>query len=163
MWGGPFPAPKTGVGGGVRDVAGRAWARRRTEVIAGPGQGDLSGQGRAADVRIGASLGAIRALIPRKRVIASNPHILLVWMGATAALRTFGGQATPIPGRVVSVSADVIDGEDGAYFLAEIGLDGASPPIGAPVQGLIFGEPKTIWSGFAGPLRRRFDRAMREE
>ena len=37
-----------------------------------------------ADVRLETERGALRALIPRKRTIASNPHILLVWMVATA-------------------------------------------------------------------------------
>ncbi|MEO1687715.1 MAG: two-component sensor histidine kinase, partial [Pseudomonadota bacterium] len=84
----PSATVSPGVEARFLDVSGRALARKLTEVIDRPVHADLIGQGRAADVRIGASLGAIRALIPRKRVIASNPHILLVWMGATAALLT---------------------------------------------------------------------------
>ncbi len=70
------------------DVSGDALAATLEEVVDRAMSVDLESHEGAADVRIATELGALRALIPRKRTIASNPHILLVWMVATAVLLT---------------------------------------------------------------------------
>jgi two-component system osmolarity sensor histidine kinase EnvZ len=68
------------------DVSGDALADTLERVVGRPMSVDLVSHEGAADVRVATELGALRALIPRKRTIASNPHILLVWMVATAVL-----------------------------------------------------------------------------
>ena len=49
---------------------------------------DLVRYNRDVELKIQTGKGVLRALIPRKRTIASNPHILLVWMVGTAVLLT---------------------------------------------------------------------------
>ncbi|MDF2231081.1 ATP-binding protein [Albimonas sp. CAU 1670] len=68
------------------DVSGNALAERLRAEIARPIAIDLVRYNRDVEVKIQTEKGVIRALIPRKRTIASNPHILLVWMVATAFL-----------------------------------------------------------------------------
>ena len=41
-------------------------------------------EGKHVDVRVQTRHGVVSARIPRNRMIASNPHLLLVWMGVTA-------------------------------------------------------------------------------
>lgn len=66
------------------DVTGRAVAQTLDRAFAEPVAIDLSRHERVVDVRIQTSKGTLRALIPRRRMIASRPHLLLVWMVATA-------------------------------------------------------------------------------
>ncbi|WP_339946980.1 ATP-binding protein [uncultured Albimonas sp.] len=68
------------------DVSGNALAERLRLDIARPMSIDLVRYNRDVEVKIQTAKGVLRALIPRKRTIASNPHILLVWMVATAVL-----------------------------------------------------------------------------
>lgn len=70
------------------DVSGRALADTLERVTGRALWVDLLSVEGAADVWVPTSVGALRAIIPRKRTIASNPHILLVWMVATAGLLT---------------------------------------------------------------------------
>ena len=68
------------------DVSGSALAERLRAEIKRPIAIDLLRYDRDVEVKIQTEKGVMRALIPRKRTIASNPHILLVWMVATAFL-----------------------------------------------------------------------------
>ncbi len=70
------------------DVSGNALAERLREDIARPMSIDLVRYNRDVELKIQTGKGVLRALIPRKRTIASNPHILLVWMVGTAVLLT---------------------------------------------------------------------------
>ena len=70
------------------DVSGEALARTLAEVIGRPLAVDLTADPRAARVRLDTAKGVLAAEVPRRRVIASNPHILLVWMTGTAGLLT---------------------------------------------------------------------------
>jgi two-component system osmolarity sensor histidine kinase EnvZ len=68
------------------DVSGGALAQALKSRVTRPITVDLLSYEKHADVRIQTGNGVIRALIPRRRTIASNPHLLLVWTGATAIL-----------------------------------------------------------------------------
>lgn len=82
------PGAQVTPGAAVRlwDVSGEALARTLAEVIGRPMAVDLTADPRAARLRLDTAKGVLAAEVPRRRVIASNPHILLVWMTATAAL-----------------------------------------------------------------------------
>ncbi|MBY8976239.1 two-component sensor histidine kinase [Rhodobacteraceae bacterium NNCM2] len=49
---------------------------------------DFQGIRKHVDVRIDTSRGVLRVLVPRRRMNASNPHLLLVWMIVTAVALT---------------------------------------------------------------------------
>ncbi len=68
------------------DVSGGALAQTLEERVIRPITVDLVTFDKLADVRIATSNGIIHAQIPRRRTIASNPHLLLVWTGGTAFL-----------------------------------------------------------------------------
>ncbi|MEE3101976.1 MAG: ATP-binding protein [Pseudomonadota bacterium] len=68
------------------DVSGNALADTLRANIPRAMAIDLVRYDRDVEVKIQTDKGVMRALIPRKRTIASNPHILLVWMVATAFL-----------------------------------------------------------------------------
>ena len=68
------------------DVSGEALAETLRALVPRPLAVDLVTDPRDAIVTVATAKGALEARIPRKRVIASNPHILLVWMTGTAAL-----------------------------------------------------------------------------
>jgi two-component system osmolarity sensor histidine kinase EnvZ len=68
------------------DVSGNALAATLRARIDRPMAIDLTSYGGDVEVKIATEKGALRALIPRKRTIASNPHILLVWMVGAAIL-----------------------------------------------------------------------------
>ncbi len=72
----------------IYEISGNALAATLRAQIVRPISVDLLGYGGDIEVRIETQKGILRALIPRRRVIASNPHILLVWMMATALLLT---------------------------------------------------------------------------
>ncbi len=72
----------------IYEISGNALAATLRNQIGQPISVDLLGYGGDIDVRIQTGKGVLRALIPRKRVIASNPHILLVWMVGTSLLLT---------------------------------------------------------------------------
>lgn len=67
------------------DVSGDALTQTLKDRVERPLTVDLVTDPRDADVRILTKKGILRAVIPRKRTIASNPHLLLVWMAITAA------------------------------------------------------------------------------
>ncbi|MEM6440605.1 MAG: ATP-binding protein [Pseudomonadota bacterium] len=130
------------------DVSGEALASTMRRVLDRPLSADLVSHAGAADLRIETARGALRALIPRKRVIASNPHILLVWMTATAALLTvvavlfLRNQVRPI--RHLAVAA-----EDFGR-----GRSGAFRPSGAE-------EVRRAGAAFLD-MRRRIERAIEQ-
>ncbi|QPH56257.1 two-component sensor histidine kinase [Pontivivens ytuae] len=68
------------------DISGNAAAEELRSVI----RRDLSVDGVAIDkmllVEVQTSAGALTALLPRRRLIASNPHLLLTWMIFAAAI-----------------------------------------------------------------------------
>lgn len=68
------------------EVSGNALADSMRARIDRPMAIELTRYGGDIEVKIQTAVGVMRALIPRKRVIASNPHILLVWMVGAAAL-----------------------------------------------------------------------------
>lgn len=72
----------------IYEISGNALAATLRDQIDRPISVDLLGYGGDIEVRIETEKGILRALIPRRRVIASNPHILLVWMVATSLLLT---------------------------------------------------------------------------
>ncbi|SET40608.1 two-component system, OmpR family, osmolarity sensor histidine kinase EnvZ [Oceanicella actignis] len=67
------------------DVSGDALSDTLRRRVTRPLTVDLVTDRRSADVRILTARGVLRAVIPRRRVIASNPHLLLVWMAVTAS------------------------------------------------------------------------------
>ncbi len=68
------------------DISGNAAAEELRSVI----RRDLSVDGTAIDkmllVEVQTTAGALTALLPRRRLIASNPHLLLTWMIFAAAI-----------------------------------------------------------------------------
>jgi two-component system osmolarity sensor histidine kinase EnvZ len=67
------------------DVSGEALAETLRDYVPRPMSLDLVSSPRNAVAEIQTKKGVLRAVIPRKRTIASNPHLLLVWMVVTAA------------------------------------------------------------------------------
>ncbi len=67
------------------DVSGGAVEETFKIDVTRPLSLDLVSDTKMIDARIQTSRGVLRALIPRNRMIASNPQRLLVWMFATAA------------------------------------------------------------------------------
>lgn len=71
------------------DLSGAALAATLARRIGRPLAVDLASDDKVAFARIQTDRGTLRAEIPRRRVIASNPHLLLVWMLATSGVLTF--------------------------------------------------------------------------
>ncbi len=67
------------------DVIGRAVEETLLETLARPTFIAIRRSSKQVDVRIMTRHGLLRATMPRRRVIASNPHLLLTWMAAAAA------------------------------------------------------------------------------
>ncbi|MFT6772783.1 MAG: two-component system osmolarity sensor histidine kinase EnvZ [Paracoccaceae bacterium] len=67
------------------DVSGEALATTLRRYVSRPMGLDLVSSPRDAVAEIQTAKGVLRAVIPRKRTIASNPHLLLVWMAVTAS------------------------------------------------------------------------------
>lgn len=66
------------------DVTGSVIAETMRDEVERPMSLDFVSQRKRLDARIQTSRGVLRVLIPRGRMNASNPHLLLVWMTATA-------------------------------------------------------------------------------
>lgn len=66
------------------DLSGRALSRAVRDLVPRPLTVDLSSNSRIVDLRILTHMGTLKALVPRRRVTASNPHQLLVLMTATS-------------------------------------------------------------------------------
>jgi len=87
---------------GFFDVSGRAVVATLREILARPMQLDLVTDSKLAQVRVPTRQGVLAVAIPRRRVAASNPHLLLVWMLATSGILTgiavlfLRNQVTPI-------------------------------------------------------------------
>lgn len=67
------------------DVAGGAVEQAFKRDVTRPLALDLVSDSRVIDARVQTAKGVLRALIPRDRMIASNPEYLLFWMFGTAA------------------------------------------------------------------------------
>lgn len=70
------------------DVTGGVIADTLEAKVRAPISLDLVSLPKYVDARIATSKGVIRALIPRRRVNATNPHLLLVWMVVSSVLLT---------------------------------------------------------------------------
>ena len=70
------------------DVTGSIIAETLEDEVHRPIAMDLVSLPKYVDARIGTSQGVLRALIPRRRVNAANPHLMLVWMVVSAVLLT---------------------------------------------------------------------------
>lgn len=67
------------------DVIGRAVEETLRERLDRPIFVAIDNEDKNVDVRAQTEFGVVQALIPRRRLVASNPHLLLTWMGAVAA------------------------------------------------------------------------------
>ncbi|MEL6980424.1 MAG: histidine kinase dimerization/phospho-acceptor domain-containing protein, partial [Pseudomonadota bacterium] len=67
------------------DVIGNAVEESMRDVLLGPSFVAYDRQRKLVDVRVNTRWGVLMAELPRKRMIASNPHLLLTWMAAAAA------------------------------------------------------------------------------
>ena len=70
------------------DVTGSVIAETLTTQINAPFALDMQSFPKHVDARVNTNKGALRILIPRRRMNAANPHLLLVWMAATALALT---------------------------------------------------------------------------
>ena len=70
------------------DVTGGVIAETLKREIRQPQSVDLVTFEKHVETKIATSKGVLRVLIPRRRMNASNPHLLLVWMAGTAILLT---------------------------------------------------------------------------
>ena len=70
------------------DVTGGVIAETLRDEVSQPVALDLVSYDKHVDVQAATSKGVLRILIPRRRMNAANPHLLLVWMGASAVLLT---------------------------------------------------------------------------
>ena len=70
------------------DVTGSVIAETLREQVHRPVALDFVSFDKHVDVQIDTSKGVLRVLIPRRRMNASNPHLLLVWMAASSVLLT---------------------------------------------------------------------------
>ena len=70
------------------DVTGSVIAETLRDEVSQPVALDLVSYEKHVDVQAATSKGVLRILIPRRRMNAANPHLLLVWMGASALLLT---------------------------------------------------------------------------
>ena len=93
------------------DVTGGIIAGTLREEVSQPVALDLVSFEKHVDVRAATSKGVLRFLIPRRRMNAANPHLLLVWMSATAVFLTgiaivfLRNQIRPIRELAVSAAA----------------------------------------------------------
>ena len=67
------------------DLSGEALADTLRAHVPRPMAVDLVSLDKAATAEIQTAKGVLQAVIPRRRTIASNPHLLLVWMAVTAS------------------------------------------------------------------------------
>ncbi|MEM8697806.1 MAG: histidine kinase dimerization/phospho-acceptor domain-containing protein, partial [Pseudomonadota bacterium] len=70
------------------DVTGSVIVETLRAQVAAPVAVDLISFPKHVDARIASTKGVLRVLIPRRRMNAANPHLLLVWMSATALALT---------------------------------------------------------------------------
>ncbi len=70
------------------DVTGGVIAETLRDEVSQPVALDLVTYEKHVDVQAATSKGVLRILIPRRRMNAANPHLLLVWMAASAFLLT---------------------------------------------------------------------------
>ncbi|MFK7943875.1 MAG: ATP-binding protein [Paracoccaceae bacterium] len=70
------------------DVTGGVIAQTLREEVKQPMALDLVTFEKHVEARVATSKGALRVLIPRRRMNAANPHLLLVWMSVSAVLLT---------------------------------------------------------------------------
>lgn len=70
-----------GINRGFYDLAGNAVGETLEAAIHRPLSVDLSSYQKIVDIRIQTRHGVLRALTPRKHMIAERPHLLLVWTG----------------------------------------------------------------------------------
>jgi two-component system osmolarity sensor histidine kinase EnvZ len=70
------------------DLTGSVIAETLREELGRPMALDFLRVRKRVDLRVGTTKGVLRVLIPRGRMNASNPHLLLVWMSATALVLT---------------------------------------------------------------------------
>lgn len=70
------------------DLTGSVIAETLEDEVRRPIAMDLISLPKYVDARIDTSKGVLRVLIPRRRVNAANPHLMLVWMTASAVLLT---------------------------------------------------------------------------
>ena len=70
------------------DVTGGVIAQTLRDDVKQPMALDLVSFEKHVEARVATSKGALRVLIPRRRMNAANPHLLLVWMSVSAALLT---------------------------------------------------------------------------
>jgi len=68
------------------DVTGGVIAETLKDRIVQPVALDLVTFAKHVEIRVATSKGALRILVPRRRMNAANPHLLLVWMSVSAAL-----------------------------------------------------------------------------
>ncbi|MEM7506077.1 MAG: ATP-binding protein [Pseudomonadota bacterium] len=70
------------------DVTGSVIAETMRAEIQAPFALDLVNFPKHVEARIATDKGALRVLVPRRRMNAANPHLLLVWMAVTAVALT---------------------------------------------------------------------------
>ena len=70
------------------DVTGSVIAETLDQEVRRPIAMDLVSLPKYVDARIATDKGVLRVLIPRRRVNATNPHLMLVWMTVSAVLLT---------------------------------------------------------------------------
>ncbi|MGD1924152.1 MAG: ATP-binding protein [Paracoccaceae bacterium] len=70
------------------DVTGGVIVETLRDEVSQPVALDMVSFEKLVDVRAATSKGVLRILLPRRRMNAANPHLLLVWMSATAVLLT---------------------------------------------------------------------------
>ncbi|MEM8740568.1 MAG: ATP-binding protein [Pseudomonadota bacterium] len=68
------------------DLSGAALAGALAETIGRPVAIDLLGDDKVVFLQVATSRGVLLAEIPRRRMVASNPHLLLVWMIVTSGV-----------------------------------------------------------------------------
>ena len=72
----------------IYDVTGGVITETLKDQVHRPVALDLVSFDKHVDVRVGTAKGVLRVLIPRRRMNAANPHLLLVWMVVSAVLLT---------------------------------------------------------------------------
>ncbi len=70
------------------DVTGGVIEETLKDRVKRPLAVDLLSREKLVDTRVTTTRGVLRVLIPRRRMNAANPHLLFVWMGASAILLT---------------------------------------------------------------------------
>lgn len=113
-------------------------------------------------------------LVVAARVSPTDVQNVAPGQHAEVRFPAFSTKSTPpMSALVETVSADIIQGEDGRdpHFAARVAIDPASIPPemaakivpGMPADVLIITGARTAFDFFAGPLRDRFATAMREQ